>query len=94
MMHPNGQEKRGSYIAGGRREREREAVDIHSWGTAQDYQATEPAAEREAVTSPPREAPLQEGAGAKQRGKLSIHEKSMRDNQRKGSCRRHQRGCR
>ena len=74
-------------------EREREAVDIHSWGTAQDYQATEPAAEREAVTSPPREAPLQEGAGAKQRGKLRIHEKSMRDNQRKGSCRRHQRGC-
>ena len=35
----------GGVIKPGAGEREREAVDIHSWGTAQDYQAAGPAAE-------------------------------------------------
>ena len=49
-------------------EREREAVDIHSWGTAQDYQAAGPAAEQETITTPPREAPLQEGGRGEAEG--------------------------
>ena len=43
------------------REGEREAGDTCSWGAAQDDPVSEPAAKREAISTPLREPPLQEG---------------------------------